>query len=210
MYDYKIQARGWARSEWNPANFEAAVIKYQSRIYRFIYSILRQTHLAQDLTQDTFLLAYKALCKKAEASCTAIKDENIPDQGEPAPPISAWLYTIARNVAISELRRQKLLQVSSFWYSDTAGNEFELINPAFVERESVLEGQFAIHDELERALKDVGQDRVAALLLFMDGFSYLEICDLTGYNLSSVRSQIYRAKQSLRHYLLIQFADTAA
>ena len=64
-----------------------------------------------------------------------------------------------------------------------------------------LEDRAALRDQLERAMAVVGRERLVALLLFIDGFSYKEICAITGDSLSSVKSQIFRSKESLRRIL---------
>jgi RNA polymerase sigma-70 factor (ECF subfamily) len=205
MYDYKMNESSWVESEWNPANFEKVVFKYQDRIYHFIYGMMWETHLAQDLTQDTFLQAYKALCKKAETGSLSPEAENItaPLQGVSST-ITTWLYTIARNNAIDEMRRQKVLKTSSLWYYDESGSEYEASNLAATQPSSDLEYRFTMQVELETAIKKVGRDRMTAFLLYLNGFSYLEICGITGRTLSNVKSQIFRAKESLRQILLKQ------
>lgn len=204
MYDYKMNESGWVESEWNPLNFEKVVLKYQPRSYRFINAMLWETHLTQDLTQDTFLLAYKALCKQAETNRLSAKTESIYVSLKNVPTtISAWLYAIARNTAISEMRRQKNFPITSFWYFDEAREEYEFTNSASHHSASDLEYHFTMHDELERAMINVGRERLTALLLHLNGFSYMEICRMTGRNLSNVKSQIFRAKESLRQTLLM-------
>src|SRR5438270_12372005 len=73
--------------------FTRLVLDYQRRIHRFIFGMVGSEHLAEDLTQEVFLLAYRALNRLPE------------DANE-----SAWLFTIARNRALQELRRRKILR----------------------------------------------------------------------------------------------------
>jgi RNA polymerase sigma-70 factor (ECF subfamily) len=199
----------WAESEWNPAYFEAIVEQFQSRIYRFIYGMVGESELAHDLTQDTFLSAYKNLCKRAEerqASEDNFAEENINISANNNN-MSAWLYTIARNAALSEMRRRKVVRFFSFWQRSEAGSEDEIdgsADTAVIEAGGNLEARTALRDELDRAMNHVGRERLTALLLHMDGFSYKEICDITGDSLSSVKSQIFRAKESLRRTLATQ------
>jgi RNA polymerase sigma-70 factor (ECF subfamily) len=190
-------------NDWNPSNFEAIVQQYQPRIFRFIHAIVADTEIANDLTQDTFLSAYRNLLRRQEASAAS---------GEPLQRISdnmsAWLYTIARNTAFSEMRRRKVVRFFSFWQrpNDTnQENEFDtMVDMAEPEPGGSLESRLALHDELQRAIDTIGRPRLVALLLHIDGFSYKEICDITGDSLSSVKSQIFRAKDSLRKALSAQ------
>ncbi len=71
--------------------FEAIVAEFQPRLYRFLYGLVGDAELARDLTQDTFLAAYRAL----------------PATG-PNLNLTGWLFQIARNHARSHWRRRKL------------------------------------------------------------------------------------------------------
>jgi RNA polymerase sigma-70 factor (ECF subfamily) len=197
-----------SESEWNPATFDRVVAQYQPRIYRFIYAMVGEAETAHDLTQDTFLSAYKSLLKRAEAAQKA-EETGLLEELERYNPannnISAWLYTIARNTALSEMRRHKVVRFFSFWQR-TGSNEGEeeidgMADVAALEPGGSIETHFALRDELQRAMDKVGRERLTALLLHMDGFSYKEICLITGDSLSSIKSQIFRAKESLRRVL---------
>jgi RNA polymerase sigma-70 factor (ECF subfamily) len=196
-----------ADSEWNPAYFERVIAHYETRIYRFIYAMVGEAELAQDLTQDTFLSAYRNLCRRSAAG----EFDQDSDSGNwQQPPsqnnMSAWLYTIARNAVLSEMRRRKVVRFLPFLHrnNSSTGTEEELDGLADtpqVEPGENLEARTALRDELEKAMNKVGRDKLTALLLHMDGFSYKEICEITGDSLSSVKSQIFRAKDSLRRTL---------
>ena len=184
-----------SESEWNPALFERVVEQYQTRIYRFIYSIVGDAEMAHDLTQDTFLSAYRNLVRRANADSAEIPSQNN---------MSAWLYTIARNAALSEMRRRKVVRFLPFLHrpNSTLEEEYDgLADTPVIEPGGNLETRSALHDELQQAMDKVGREKLTALLLHMDGFSYKEICDITGDSLSSVKSQIFRAKESLRRTL---------
>ena len=190
-------------SEWNPANFERVVSQYEPRIYRFVYSMVGESELARDLTQDTFLSAYRNLCRRAEALSEVADQTAHWRQIQANNNLSAWLYTIARNAALSEMRRRKVIRFLPFLHkTNTTDEEFDgLADTAQIEAGGNLEARMALRDELQRAMNLVGRDKLTALLLHMDGFSYKEICDITGDSLSSVKSQIFRAKESLRKIL---------
>jgi RNA polymerase sigma-70 factor, ECF subfamily len=185
-----------AWSEWNPANFDRVVDAYQTKLYRFIYSMVGEAELARDLTQDTLLLAYRNLNRRA-----AEAEDDTPNPGQQN--MSAWLYTIARNTALSELRRRKIVRFLPFVHKSSGSDEEVDSTSEVVQMEAGgnLEARTALHDELQQAMDKVGRDKLTALLLHMDGFSYKEICDITGDSLSSIKSQIFRAKESLRRAL---------
>lgn len=189
-------------TEWSPAQFDGVVSKYQPRIYRFIYSMIGEAETANDLTQDTFLSAYKNLCKRAE---------NPQDYENQTYNMSAWLYTIARNAVLSELRRRKIVRFFSFWQRSNDKHNGEetdtMLDMPEIEPGGGMEMQTALSDELNQAIEKVGRERLTALFLYMDGFSYKEICEITNSSLSSVKSQIFRAKESLRKALSDLDAD---
>ena len=66
--------------------------EYHLRICRYLCSLVNDGDLAEDLAQQTFVKAYKALVK-----------------GSPPGNLNAWLYTIATNTALSALRRRRLI-----------------------------------------------------------------------------------------------------
>lgn len=203
------QAEYDAESEWNPAYFERVIAHYETRIYRFIYAMVGEAELAQDLTQDTFLSAYRNLCRRTAAAELDSDNGDTVKNWQQSPSqnnMSAWLYTIARNAVLSEMRRRKVVRFLPFFHrvTTTSGTEEEvdgLADTPQVEPGENLEARTALRDELEQAMSKVGREKLTALLLHMDGFSYKEICDITGDSLSSVKSQIFRAKDSLRRAL---------
>ncbi len=196
-------------SEWNPASFERVVTQYQTRIYRFIYSMVGETELAHDLTQDTFFSAYRNLCRRASQAGFTEEDPDpeafaLWQQNQTQNNMSAWLYTIARNAALSEMRRRKVVRFLPFMRkaNSTLEDEYDaMADTPQVEPGGDLENRTALSDILRQAMDQVGREKLTALLLHMDGFSYKEICEITGDSLSSVKSQIFRAKESLRRVL---------
>lgn len=190
-------------SEWNPSNFDAVIESFQPRIFRFIYAIVGETETANDLTQDTFFNAYRNLCRRYEES----EQKKEPLQ-RPSDNMSAWLYTIARNTAFSEMRRRKVVRFFSFWQHPKNGDkdiEYDgMLDFKMTEPGGSLENRSVLSDEVNQAIDKVGREKVNALLLHIDGFSYKEICEITGDSLSSVKSQIFRAKESLRKVMAVQ------
>ncbi|HEV2122211.1 MAG TPA: RNA polymerase sigma factor, partial [Chloroflexota bacterium] len=75
------------------AAFEAIFNQYQTAIYNYIYRLMGSSEDAYDMTQDTFLKAYLALARTSED----LK-------------VGAWLYRIATNVCLDELRHRKLIK----------------------------------------------------------------------------------------------------
>jgi len=158
--------------------FTRLVLDYQRRIYRFIYGMVGIEQLAEDLTQDAFLLAYRALGRLPE------------DANE-----SAWLFTIARNRALQELRRRKILR----WVPLARPDDDE--EDIYPDAEQPLAEAVAERDRLKRAMAVVPPKDLACLLLSVDGHSYREVAEITGLSTAAVRARIFRARDRLRSLL---------
>jgi RNA polymerase sigma-70 factor (ECF subfamily) len=179
--------------------FEELVQRYELRLYRFILNIVHEVELARDLTQDTFFLAYRFLSQHAETDTANLLAEE-PDR------VASWLFTIARNVALGELRRRKRVRFLSFWAktnsSEGTQDESELLDYfASSHLSQNLEAQVALHDQLCEAFKGVKPQMLASLLLHFNGFSYEEISLRTGFSQVKIKSQVFRARARLRELL---------
>src|SRR5437763_8090754 len=89
------------------AAFEALVVYYEPRIRRMLYSLTQDSQLTQDLCQETFLAAYRALPRM---------------NGEELH-FAPWLYRIALNQVRSEWRRRKHVNVFPLASSKGSGDE---------------------------------------------------------------------------------------
>ena len=114
--------------------------------------------------------------------------------------VRSWLYGIAHNLALNELRRRRRrpqLQQSSAntWYEDNAGTLEAASNPA-------VEAWCAVRDaELADALDQLPQVQRAVLLLYAEGFSQSEIAVQLGQPLGTIKSRMRRALCQLREIL---------
>lgn len=169
----------------NPEAFEVIVREYQPRLYRFLFGMVGDAELARDLTQDTFLAAYRAL---PETSA----DLNL----------TGWLFQIARNNARSHWRRRKLFAWLPFGRGDGDderdgdGLPVQIGAPLQGPEETIVE-----REALGTALRTLQRADRECLLLCADGFSYAEICEVTGLTLPAVKGRIYRARRELRAIL---------
>jgi RNA polymerase sigma factor (sigma-70 family) len=156
----------------NREAFEPLVRKYAARVYRIVLRMIHHPEDAKDLTQEIFLLVYRKLASYN------------PDQR-----FAAWLYQIAVNRCIDEIRRRKgkrLVAVDDSWKSGDPGPE-EIV----MEREGVR----YVMSELDRLPEN---QRLMFLLRFVDDLSYAEIAAVLGVSVNDVRNGLYRAKQKLR------------
>lgn len=175
MVDDAIVARAAAG---DADSFRVIVECYEPRIFRFLYGLVRDRELARDLTQETFLSAYLAIGRTG----ADLK-------------LAAWLYTIARNHAVSELRRRRLVSWVPL-HSPRDGDETadEPRSPGETMTADQVAARQAVHDLLAR----VDVESRTLLLLTVEGFTYKEIGQMVHLSEPAVRQRVFRARERLR------------
>jgi len=155
--------------------FERIYEEFKTPIYNYIYHLVGNREQADDLTQDTFLKAFKAL-PKMDASLK----------------LSAWLYRIATNTAYDALRRRKLIAWLPWQDLDHEPADVESADP----QETIGTAEL-----VRGALKRMPAQYRAALLLYtQEGFSYGEIAHTLNIAESGVKMYLSRARQSFREH----------
>ncbi|MBK1688194.1 RNA polymerase sigma factor RpoE [Rubrivivax gelatinosus] len=165
--------------------FEMLVVKYQRRIERLVARMVRDDGLVQDIAQETFIRAYRALPQF---------------RGDSA--FYTWLYRIAVNTAkkaLVELRRDPLVTEGSLASSDdgdeTSRVENELSDGATPD---ALLASREIAAAVNAAIEALSEDlRQAITLREIEGLSYEEIADVMNCPIGTVRSRIFRAREAI-------------
>ena len=161
-------------------SFERVYDEYKTPIYNYIYHLVGNREQADDLTQDTFLKAFKAL-PKMDASLK----------------LSAWLYRIATNTAYDALRRRKLIAWLPWQDLDHEPADVESADP----QETIGTSEL-VHAALRRMPRHY---RAALLLYTQEGFSYAEIAMTLNIAESGVKMYLSRARHSFReHYRALE------
>jgi RNA polymerase sigma-70 factor, ECF subfamily len=167
------------------AAFEMLVIKYQRRIERLIGRMVRDTDLVQDIAQETFIRAYRAMPKF---------------RGESA--FYTWLYRIAINTAkkaLVALKRDPLVSEGAM-FKDDAGDETSRVENELSDGETpeALLASKEIAAAVNAAIEDLSEDlRQAITLREIEGLSYEEISEVMNCPIGTVRSRIFRARESI-------------
>ena len=167
--------------------FELLVIKYQRRIQRLIGRMVRDVDLVEDIAQETFIRAYRALAQfRGEAQ------------------FYTWLYRIAVNTAkkaLMELKRDPTVSENSFKSGqsdesdETSPLENELISSETPE--AVLAGK-EIAQMVNAAMEALPEElRQAITLREIEGLSYEEIAEVMNCPIGTVRSRIFRAREAI-------------
>jgi RNA polymerase sigma-70 factor (ECF subfamily) len=165
--------------------FELLVIKYQRRVERLIGRMVRDVDLVEDIAQETFIRAYRALHQfRGDAQ------------------FYTWLYRIAVNTAkkfLLELKRDPTISDSALASKDDDDETFRAKNEPSTEEtpESVLAAK-EIGRAVSQALTELPDDlRQAISLREMDGLSYEDIAQLMACPIGTVRSRIFRAREAI-------------
>ena len=169
--------------------FEMLVVKYQRRIERLIGRMVRDSDLVQDIAQETFIRAYRAL-------------PNF--RGESA--FYTWLYRIAVNSAkkaLSDMKRDPLVLESSRAPNEE-GDETSRLENELSDGETP-EGVLAskeIAAAVNSAIDALSEDlRQAITLREIEGLSYEEIAEVMNCPIGTVRSRIFRAREAIAQRL---------
>jgi RNA polymerase sigma-70 factor (ECF subfamily) len=154
------------------ARIEELFALHSTEIITYLTRMVRDPELAADLTQDTFVRAFRAL--------DTLDD---PDRARP------WLYRIANNVALDELRRRRIVRFVP-WTGESRGTAPSAERLAM---DSRLSGP------LERALARIPERQRAALLLAeLHDLTGVELADILGVSHVAARALLTRARESLR------------
>lgn len=165
------------------ASIEQLYAAHHGEIYSYLSRMVRDDELAADLTQETFIKAYRAYDTLADPARAR-----------------AWLYQIAGRTALDELRRRKIVRFVP-WSGESRGS-------AVSAEEAALHGRLS--GELERALEQVPpRQREALLLAELHELSGLELAEALGVSHVAARALLTRARESLRQALAVERARSS-
>lgn len=149
------------------------IVSYQRRVAGFVFAVTGRGDSVDDLAQVVFIKMVRALAKLQD-----------PAQFE------AWLFRLARNTCIDELRRQKLRRIFTAFEDEHAN----IPEPAgAVDMEEL--------DALRHALDQLPPKDRALLALAQEGRSQVEMAQAAGTSVMAVKARLHRAREKLRqHY----------
>ena len=167
--------------------FEELVEKYKQPVTNVIARTLRDPTEAEDLAQNVFVQVFKAADRyKATAKFTT------------------WLFTIARNLCLNEIRRRSRHPADSLDSSqsdneDYPARQYEDVK-MFSPTETVLQNE--LEQKIQDALSDLPENqRTAMALCRQEDLSYEDISEVLGCSLSATKSLIHRARETLKERL---------
>ncbi|HEX5400209.1 MAG TPA: sigma-70 family RNA polymerase sigma factor [Verrucomicrobiae bacterium] len=167
--------------------FAELVEKYKQPVINFICRSLRDEIEAEDLAQMVFLQAYKSRARYRQTA-----------------KFSTWLFTIARNLCLNEIRRRsrhpaESIEESHAEHEDQPRQQYE-------DKSQIGAPESLLHDELARKIEEAlaelpENQRMAILLCRQDELSYEEIAKILGCSLSATKSLIHRGRETLKQKL---------
>ncbi|NMO96986.1 RNA polymerase sigma factor [Paenibacillus lemnae] len=162
--------------------------RYQRKIMAFVYHMLKSSNLelmAEDVCSETFYKAFRSLHSFREVDAS----------------FSTWLYTIARNTVLSELRKQRRgnlpLEESGI---------IPVAPPEVAPEQTILRNEKV--SMVREAINNLPEKQRSAIILReYDQLDYQEIAEILGQSVSSVKSLLFRARSSVKLQLEPYFAE---
>jgi RNA polymerase sigma-70 factor, ECF subfamily len=163
--------------------FTILLQRYQHLVYGTVYRMLGPyTSETEDLAQQVFIKVWKAAPRyRAEAQFTT------------------WLLTICRNCVFTQLKKSRRTQLEPLAYPDTEGE----VETSYPDREMATPADDLLRTELrnnvEAAIRELPENQRTALTLRQqEQLDYEAISQIMKLSVSSVKSLLFRARESLR------------
>ncbi len=166
---------------------ECLVKAHQDALFSYALRLLRDHFEAEEVTQDAFLRAIRALTSQYdEEKCAQLV-------------LEPWLFRITRNLACNRRKARRPVQ---YLPEENCDDGPDSKRPAGPGADRVLE-QNERQDLIERALARLkGEVRDLILLRFVEEMSYAQMAEITGSGESAVRGKVFRALHALRKTLV--------
>jgi RNA polymerase sigma-70 factor, ECF subfamily len=166
--------------------FEALVLRYQTAVLNFIYRFIGDRTQAKDLSQEVFLRVWQA-AKSYEAKAK----------------FTTWVYRIASNLCLNELKSARRRRWLRFFQSGEEGGKTieETLSDGSPSTETLLLAKERTR-QITEALQTLPENqRMAIILKRYDDLSYEEIARVIDCSVSAVESLLVRAKRTLQEKL---------
>jgi RNA polymerase sigma-70 factor (ECF subfamily) len=175
-----------AFQQGNTEAFDQLLDKYHRHIVNFIYKIVNNSAEAEELAQEVFLRVYRARRTY-----------------EPKARFAAWIYRIAVNLSIKEVKRKKRMW---FWSRSSGSGEETAPDEAFRDPLPDAENRLIAAEMgmvIRRAVRSLPpKERVALVLRRYEELSYREIAEIMHCTEAAVKTYIHRGKLHVRDLIL--------
>lgn len=169
------------------AAFGKLIESHERLVYNVVYRMLTNHEDAKDISQEVFLKAYRYLNKfDGKAS------------------FSTWLYRIAVNTSIDELRKRKGQETVSLEKEIDSGDG--MLKKEYADNGAGVEEQVLAKESManiKQAMENLSSEhRVIITLRDFEGLSYAEISEITQTSLGTVKSRLARARKALKDLII--------
>jgi len=163
--------------------FSMLVDRYKNRLLNFVYRFVKDYDVAEDIVQETFLRVFR---KRRDYKAIAN--------------FSTWIFTIAGNLAKSELRRRKRWRFLSIDATDEEEKSFEIQDPGM--RPDRVTAVRMLNESVQDSIDTLQSKYKEALILRdIEGMSYQQIAEVAGVPVGTVKSRVNRARLKLQKKL---------
>jgi RNA polymerase sigma factor (sigma-70 family) len=179
MATFTIMANERTQTSYNRI-FEHEFYPLMDAVYTFAYRLTNDATRAEDLTQETYLKAWRFMGRYLEGTNA-----------------KAWLFRICRNAFINEYRTT-VREPRKVDYEDIVvyHNEDDPASPAYFGLHEEVGGKL-IGDEITRAINALSPEFRLVVLLDLEDFTYEEIAAIANIPIGTVRSRLHRARNIL-------------
>jgi RNA polymerase sigma-70 factor (ECF subfamily) len=167
--------------------FAQLVDKYKQPVMNLVYRMLHDATEAEDIAQNVFIQVHKSASRYQVSS-----------------KFTTWLFTIARNLCLNELRRRSRHPADSMEAAHPENEEQPW--QQFEDKKTFSPPETLLHGELERKIEQAVAElpenqRTAILLCRQDELSYEEIAKVLRCSVSATKSLIHRGRETLKEKL---------
>ncbi len=170
-----------AYASGNNEAFDTLLLRHKGRLFNYIYQMVRDRDIADDIFQETFVKAI-----------TTIRQGRYNDMGK----FSAWITRIARNLVIDSFRAEKSEAILS-----TDDTNFDILNRRELSEETIEDAiiDLQIEDDLRRLIDELPETQREVLnMRFYSDLSFKEIAELTGVSINTALGRMRYAILNLR------------
>lgn len=177
-----------AAKDGDEAAFAEIVRRYRDKLTNYLYRILRDYEEAVDLAQESFVRVYFAM-----------------DRYHSRYAFSTYVYRIATNLAISELRKRKRRKLYSltglFRNQDESADEYQPPDNRPLPEDDLLGGE--LREAIAKAIAALPEKyRLPIVLREIEELSYAEVAEILGLGIGTTKSRISRGRALLKRKLL--------
>ncbi|GIP41403.1 ECF RNA polymerase sigma factor SigW [Paenibacillus sp. J31TS4] len=171
--------------------FAELVDMYKDKIYHLAFRMLSQSQTAEDIVQETFLRVYRNL-----------------DRYDESQKFSTWIYRIATNLCIDQLRKRKPSYSPDAEMPDGEGADWYSLLPS---EEATPEDQIMLSEtqlQIREAIQSLPEKYKSVVILrYLHDMSLQEIGDVLDMPVTTVKTRVHRGREFLRNKLDGDFGD---